>query len=516
MLSYGTFNRLLCGRQGRVKIPIYERFVVYFMLEGLEMYFKFKPGIIFSIIVFPLFTTQAVGRNDLAVKKFESAISACEKGLQMNMPKSKGSLTILQNLFKKYQRHRDAALAMEGSLKSSEEERYAGSFFSKRSFLEIYQICERELTEKVAQAETKVADKMKNLDNQQAQSEADIQVLLEKNHAAKQQLVLAIDKHCASYLLKPEGGISAPVYKEYQAAKQQALQTYPAIVNQFHTVAFTDSATGEAKNVNKTVQAWFDHCDTAFTGPATPEKPATVASNLAPVASDEEGPMRTSPEEESTVPPPAESVAASAKEGVTPSSPPSEQVSPPATTPTAPEPIAPPTTVAEKTTTPSPPTEIAMATSQAPTTEMTSPPEPSLTSPQLANPDNSAENDKTASPNNRASSKNSAAPTTENAQEANGDNAEDDENDAENVDDEMAEYRGVMAKAQGDRLKILKDEKRLPEFVDDQDFNYLKAKIWQYEKPTGDKCNIYTFKGNQLIKTVKNFSGACPPLEPQD
>lgn len=469
------------------------------------MYFKFKHGIIFSIIVYPLLTTQAVGRNDLAVKKFEFAIGVCEKGLQMNMPKSKGSLTILQNLFKKYQRHRDAALALEENLKNSEEERYTGSLFSKQTFLEVYQICEREFAEKLAKAEAAVADKMKNLDSQQAQASADIKMLLENTNTAKQQVVLAVDKHCASYLLKPEGGTSAPVYNDYQAAKQQALEIYPAIVNQFHTATLTDNTTGKSKNVNKTVQAWFDYCETAFTGPATPAKLATVTSDSVPVASSDEGPSPAQPEE-SGVTPPAEIATPSAENvGIAPYPIPEPAPTSPAETASTlptPEPVTPPAVVEETATPLPPPTEIAMTTLPPPKIEVTPPPERSATSPQTEK--NDATEDKTTAPlRNRTSPSETAAVIEENTMEA-------------NVDDEVAEYKGVMAKAQGDRLKILKEEKRLPEFVDDADFNYLKAKVWQYEKSTGDKCNIYSFKGNQLVKSTKNLSGACPPLESQE
>jgi len=69
---------------------------------------------------------------------------------------------------------------------------------------------------------------------------------------------------------------------------------------------------------------------------------------------------------------------------------------------------------------------------------------------------------------------------------------------------------------QGDRLKILQTEKRLPDTIDGREQDYQKATRWQYQKVTvsgKDKCVIYSFANNRLTRT-KEFSGQCYVLSP--
>lgn len=464
----------------------------------------FKYHLIFIIAVFiSLLTTNAVSGDERAAKKFEMAISACEKGLQMKMPKSKGALIILQNLFKKYQRHRDAALKLDESLKSSEEKRYTGSFFARKPFSEVYQTCEHDFSEKVAAAETTVKKTAENIESLQIQQDA----TLTKTTAANQEVVLAIDNYCATYLLKPEG-TSSPWYSKYQTTKQKALEIYPDIVNQFHATTITEIGTGKSTNLNKTIKAWFDYCDAAFVQPVETAKPP-VASEANPPAQEP-----SSPESDSGATLPPKTIVTPPQEGETTPVQPIETTTPspkatdttPASTPVSEKEVNPiqttgPTSSPETAKTPAPES----APTPSPATNITTPPQEDAVS---AGP--TPDKDKTDSiPTTDSSNAKDIAFSSNPPSPAESDNADTDE----------AEYKSVMAKMQGDRLKVLKEEKRLPDFVDfvdDEDYNYQKATTWQYEKADGKRCSIYNFKENKLVKTNKNLAGACPPFSTKE
>lgn len=470
------------------------------------MHFKYHLTLIIAVFI-SLLTTSAVSGNERTAKKFEMAISACEKGLQMKIPKSKGSLTILQNLFKKYQRHRDAALKLDESLKSSEERRYTGSLFVRKTFSEVYQTCEHDFSEKVAMAEAAVKKTAENIEAQQAQQDAKV----EKTTAAtNQEVVLAIDNYCATYLFKPEG-TSSPWYGKYQATKQKVLELYPNIVNQFHATTITEIGTSKPTNLNKTIKAWFDYCDTAFAQPVEPAKrPTASEANPPDKEPSSPGSSATLPQKTTVTTPPQEggSTPAQPAETSTPS-PKAATTTTPASTSASEKEVRPiqttaPTSSPETTGTTSAP-ESAPTSPPAINTTTTPPGDTSLVSP---TPDKDKAESSTSSPDssnakNATSSNNTASPAdAEETASANTDNADTDE----------TEYKSMIAKMQGDRLKVLKEEKRLPDFVDDEDYNYQKATIWQYEKADGKKCSVYNFKGNQLVKSNKNLIGECPPL----
>ncbi len=70
------------------------------------------------------------------------------------------------------------------------------------------------------------------------------------------------------------------------------------------------------------------------------------------------------------------------------------------------------------------------------------------------------------------------------------------------------EYQTILSKVQGDRLKILTTEKRLPDFNNDDEGITENATEWQYETEDGSQCITYVFKDNGLIHT-KNNKGEC-------
>lgn len=72
-------------------------------------------------------------------------------------------------------------------------------------------------------------------------------------------------------------------------------------------------------------------------------------------------------------------------------------------------------------------------------------------------------------------------------------------------------YRTLLIKMQGDRLKVLQQEKRLPDNVNRRDLDYYKATRWQYQKTTtsgNEKCVIYNFSNNQQVY-AKELNGQC-------
>jgi hypothetical protein len=401
--------------------------------------------------------------NKLAVKKFEAALSNCEKGLQAELPKSSGSLKILQLLYKRYERDRDEALGLDASLKEAKHLRYTGKFFVERSFDDIFQSCERDFSAKIGQAESDVNTKEQNRRVKQKEQQPQVDALLKKLNSAMQHVAVAVNQHCVGYLRSPTPQIIAVVHKPYLAAKAAALDSYPDVVKQLHESVIIDPE--EERQVTKTVQAWFRYCDDAFKNPASinavdknpekaPEKPVEAVSTPVPPAPTT--PVVATPAEVKPVTPPA----------VAPANLPSIEDEGPMPQP-API-VAPPAPVVPAPTTPAvvtPPVEVKPAAPVIPPA-----------TPAGANPPPAA-----------------ATP-------------------AETVDDPKVEYQKLVNAVEGDRQKILKDEKRLPDYINDEDNDYKKADHWQYESEDGNKCTVYIFAKDGKA-TKKPINGECPPFK---
>jgi len=494
-----------------------------------EHLFSFSKLVLWMwLIIHPM-----VLANEMATKKFEMAIAVCERGLQMTMPKSKGALIVLQSLFKKYQRHRDSALEMDENLKKSESKytksEYTATLFGNKTFGEIYQICEHDLPERLTEASAIVDEKMKKIEEAQAKSNTEIQSLIQQHNAASKEAITAIDKYCANHLLNPTAE-DATVYDNYRQAKQKSLQRYPDIVTQFHTATLVNTSNGKPETTNKTIQAWFDYCDTIFTQGSL--KTITETNNTdnlvtATPISDTEGPpplpatdlskldivTKTSATTASTTTSaPATATVETAEKSADTTAvlpdvlPSSEEVKN--------------STVETKTVSTSVTTEKTEAETEleggppvAAGPPITGTP-PSLSSATTVTKETSDLEESATPTTSVPTSVATANDTGDIGNPGHSDNPDSQEiNQAEvEAEDETAEYKSLLSKVQGDRLKILKEEGRLPDFVDDEDYNYQKAKIWQYEKANGSKCNMYTFKNNQLAKTQKNLRGQCPPL----
>ena len=407
--------------------------------------------------------------NKLAVKKFEAALSNCEKGLQAELPKSSGSLKILQLLYKRYERDRDEALGLDASLKDAKHLRYTGKFFVERSFDDVFQSCERDFSAKIGQAESDVNTKEQNRRVKQKEQQPQVDALLKKLNSAMQHVAVAVNQHCVGYLRSPTPQIIAVVHKPYLAAKAAALDSYPDVVKQLHESVIID--TEEERQVTKTVQAWFRYCDDAFKNPASinavdktpekaPEKPVEVLSTPVPPAPTT--PVVATPAEVKPVTPPAvvpANLPSIEDEGPMPQ--PAPIVAPPAPVMPAPTSMPAPTTPAVVT----PPVEVKPAAPVIPPA-----------TPAGANPPPAA-----------------ATP-------------------AETVDDPKVEYQKLLNATEGDRQKILKDEKRLPDYINDEDNDYKKADHWQYESEDGNKCTVYTFAKDGKA-TKKPINGECPPFK---
>jgi len=71
------------------------------------------------------------------------------------------------------------------------------------------------------------------------------------------------------------------------------------------------------------------------------------------------------------------------------------------------------------------------------------------------------------------------------------------------------DYQQALSTLKDDRAKVLRDEKRMPDFVDNEDFNLNVAGWWRYEKDEGRRCVTYSFKLNSLVRTQEQ-PGECP------
>ncbi len=380
----------------------------------------FKVLLALPIWLLTIATAQAA--DPLAVLHYQTALGACERGTQMPMPKSTGSLKILQAQLKRYQRNMQDALKIDPKLKDSSQT-YTGSYFVNLPFSKGYEQCENNLTSKVEEAEAAITSNLTERNNRQTAQQDALKALEKKQQAVKPFLHAALNKYCHPFLV--DRTKAAPdSEQQYFAAKKQALAAYPEVGNEFHGIIFVDPLTNQETTDSKQVYVWFNLCEEAFkappaatVAPTTPALPATPAARPTaptPVVEDE-GPSLPKPAKQPTAQPAVPSVA----------------------------PIAP--TAVDK-----PPVDDGKEISDA-------------------------------------------------------------ESDKEYEAQMEAEYQDALKKMTGDRLKIMEQMKRVPDYVDDDDNDFAKAKTWQYEKDEGNKCDIFHFKDNTLVKT-DNLKKECPPF----
>jgi hypothetical protein len=80
------------------------------------------------------------------------------------------------------------------------------------------------------------------------------------------------------------------------------------------------------------------------------------------------------------------------------------------------------------------------------------------------------------------------------------------------IDDSAAILDEAMKNAQGDRKKILEQQKRLPDFTDNDSDQY-NAKTWffDHDGDKGSECQTFIFDKNHSLSDQKTTKGLCEP-----
>ncbi|MCV6637444.1 hypothetical protein [Candidatus Albibeggiatoa sp. nov. NOAA] len=368
------------------------------------------------------FTPLTFATDKLAIKNFETATGFCERALQSEMPKSSGSLRVLKGNWKKYQNNMDNALNRNPSLANASNHTYTGGYFVDKTFAEIYQVCNEELPERVNEAIEYIDELRRTRQARLSQQRALLDALEQKTKLAKDYVIAAVNQHCATYVRSPSP-TATNLQMSYQMAKQKALETYADIGKHFHEATMFNSDIAEDETLNKTVESWFEFCDSAF--------------NITQV-------IANTSVNEQLLPPQPETVS------VLPDH--ANLILPPL-----------PTNL--------PPAQFV-------------PPQPEMPVQPVEEP----------------------APLDESDDEeyADTDYAADDYSEEDDPD-----YQEAIRTLKDDRMKVLKKEKRMPDFVDNEDFNLGASSWWRYEKDDGRRCVTYSFKLNSLIRTQEQ-PGECP------
>ena len=372
------------------------------------------------------------------VSEFVAALNACDRGLNMPLPKSQGSLDILQMSFQKYQMNSHSALEKNSSLKNFSNI-YNGEYFKSVPFSEVYHRCETQLADKVKRAELEVSQRMEARQRKFAEQQPQVEKLVVQIQQAESHAFNAIEQGCGHAQLTIEN--AATLFPKYSEEKRLALQLYPDIgLRELKVAKYADA---KSKNF-KTIAHWFQECDALFARLLPPSVPVI----LSPISQAPPIEIKTF----NHLPYLAEFLPAAAIPAI-------EIV--PTPQPSAYFPIAKIGT----------PHILAMTSLSLPPPPVVEPVVTPIEAPkETENP--VVEMDKT--------------------------------------------YQELLAKMQGDRLKILQTEKRLPDTIDGREQDYQKATRWQYQKVTvsgKDKCVIYSFANNRLTRT-KEFSGQCYVLSP--
>jgi hypothetical protein len=396
----------------------------------------------------------------------------------MEVPKSRGSLKILQSLLKRYQRNKQLALETEESLKDSTEHLYTGEFFVEKTFEEAFQTCESKLVTKVNGAEKTVAEKIAERKSKQQEQEAVVEALVDKIEAAKKYVKIAVEENCAIYLQMtiqtdeekslPSKAKLASLYQGYKKAKQEALDIYPDIIKQFYAAVIVDPFTAEKKQESKAVVNWFKYCEEAF-AEQTPEKTATLVGPKLPqtkkAPSLDKKPLSTSESTEETDE--IEKTVTDIDDKEKPKEKPVEIV-------------ARPTEEDE---------EEDIDETVTPSTEE----------------DEKEDLDETVTPSAEEDIEETVTNSTENEEPLTV--TTEDEDTLPEEEEVVVDYEKIMNALQGDRARTLKENNRLPDYVDNEEDDFQAAKTWQYENE--DKCVIYQFRGDKLVRT-KMVPGECP------
>jgi len=187
------------------------------------------------------------------VSEFVAALNACDSGLNMPLPKSQGSLNVLQMLLRKYQLNSQSALEENSSLKNFSN-LYHGEYFKSVPFSEVYHHCEVQLAEKVKRAEIEVTQRIEARQRKFVEQQPIVEKLVVQIQQAESHAFTAIDQGCVRAQLTVDNALL--LFPKYTEEKQKALQLYPDIGLHKLNIA-------KSKHI-KSIERWFQECDALF------------------------------------------------------------------------------------------------------------------------------------------------------------------------------------------------------------------------------------------------------------
>lgn len=417
-------------------------------------------------------TNLAVAENKAAVRYLDVALDNCERGMRAAMPRSAIALRVLQRYQQKYQRYREAALTIAPALEQySEPYEGEGDFFNDKTYSEALEACELQFTDKVVKAQTVVA---KRLAQAKQKIKAQTKTREQRLDRSRTEISHAIGRNCLPYNEPPTMEMLSPKLKHqlnldkmsFTLAIKKAQELYPAILQQ--TYQATNTSTGEAVKFN--VEGWIDHCGKIFAD--------YEASLIALHKQKEELEDQEIPEEDENfdeIPFPEDEEDA---EGFL-----------------ADEDLA---AEEEDDEGPLPDDE----------TEAMAPAGPEAGLPSMEDTGPEEEMDLAVGPTPE-----DEVPEEEideiPMEEALPEDEQEDEFPPEGEEDEF--LNELRAAVKGDRLKVLQDMGKVPDFTDNDD-NPERADIWQFENDDGTRCTVFTFKGNKVVSRKKPIKGECPEL----
>ncbi|GEM_PF-2576661 len=481
--------------------------------------------LITAFVSFFLLTPSVWGIDAYAERKIRLAAMECEHALNVQPPKTEIALRVLQRYFQKYSLYRDAAVARDPDLWISEEQHPTGKRFLDKSYQAILSLCERELPKKLEQAAQDFARYQERQKNAAQQQQALHQ---QQQTKALQQVKQAVGHYCQNYSRLPvqsELSDSAKLqlnndYAAYTQARKAALGLYADIEQDNFAGLLKTQDQAALQPKTQSVREWFEYCELVFAdhlsktveaeGPPVPNAPVNKAelAPAKPVQTAEAAPTKrvegadeTKGEVATDKSTSTASNASTAAALVKPAKP----VAVPANTPES-KPV-------DKQQPSTPPIATAAAQPPAPISQM-----PEKSPAKVPTPTPAAVKPKPeAPPTPPAQAKPEVVKPAEKAPADTADTAAGvadtgDVGDTGDAGDEEDDYQLALKKAKADRLKILKKEKRAPEYLDEDQDNILASKEWFFEdydnKDNPKACRIYTFKGDALAEQDA-IKGSC-------
>jgi hypothetical protein len=435
---------------------------------------KLGKALRISIVTLALpVSAHANTQNKIAQRYLDTALSHCEKGLQVPPPQSPVALMVLQRYEKKYQRYKQAALNIDGALAQSDAI-YNGEFITAKSYQEIINQCELELSEKVDKAAQALAQKREQARKDQlkhAQSEA------ERRQFALDEALNGIQSYCFAYLAPPTpDDLSATVEGKlsldkatYAMLRDKAAEIWPEAAKNRQRLSFSD-AQGKPQTLERTLNEWYAYCDKVFADYRVSLRELRAAQKAQEEAgfADEEDSAMDDSMDDATLEDEGEFGQDEAMDEAV------DEEDDAAMDDMDEEADSVDDTAAEEAASEEMPVEIDEAPADTDDTSVTEEVGAEIDEAEMEGEEMPLEMDEAA---------------------------EDDEI------DETAEFDALRAQVKGDRLKTLDSLGRLPDYTGN-DEDTLKAKVWMFENEDTGRCEIYTFSGDKLRS--KKLRDECP------